>query len=354
MNNPQMPVSLTQEDVKYLCRGMHHHVIENEGCGPRRFYAIPRGGVPVGYMLQGMQPEYVLVDDPDEADFFVDDIIDTGKTMDKWTSAYPGVPFYALLTRGAFPATLPSMSRYPLPPKAWIHFPWESIYDPPVNDDTIVGTLTNRLRGVSYFANDNIAACVNDDELDLLQDEVTKRAQHFLRGLLIDVDNDHNTRETAARMAKMYLREVFRGRYEPPPSITDFPNAKALDEMYITGPITIRSMCSHHLVPIIGRCWVGVIPGECVIGLSKFNRIADWIASRPQIQEEMVVQLADYIEKAIKPKGLAVVIEASHMCMTLRGVQEPMDATMKTNVMRGAFRDKPEARAEFMAMVAKG
>lgn len=351
-----MPVSLTQEDVRYLCSHMLHRIIEIEGCGPRSFYSIPRGGVPVGYLLQGMQPQYVLVDNPNDADFFVDDIIDTGSTAKKWQKTYPGREFFALLTRGAFPSTLPSLNDHHLQPKAWIHFPWESVYDSPDHDDTIVGTLTNRLRScdAEFFSNDNIMAYLNDDELDLLQDEVTKRAEHLLRGLLIDVDNDHNARGTAARMAKMYLREVFAGRYYPPPSITDFPNAKALDEMYITGPITIRSMCSHHLVPIIGRCWVGVIPGERVIGLSKFNRIADWIASRPQIQEEMVVQLADFIEKAIKPKGLAVVIEASHMCMSLRGVQEPMDARMTTNVMRGAFRDKPEARAEFMAMVAKG
>lgn len=221
---------------------------------------------------------------------------------------------------------------------------------------TVVERVVARLESVrqAFHANDNISAVLLPGEMAELQKEVEFRAEYFLRGLLIDVDNDHNTKGTAARIAKMYLTEVFKGRYLPPPQITDFPNAKGLDEMYMTGPITIRSACSHHFVPIVGRCWIGVIPGDRVIGLSKFNRVVDWVASRPQIQEELVMQIADFIETAISPKGLAVVIEATHMCMTWRGVKETMEAKMTTNVMRGAFRDKPEARAEFMAMVTKG
>ena len=219
----------------------------------------------------------------------------------------------------------------------------------------IVETLTERLKsaGVPFLANDNIAGYVTPHEMKLLRQELTQRAEHFLQGLVIDTANDHNTRGTAGRIAKMYLEEVFKGRYMEPPVITDFPNAKGLDEMYMTGPITIRSACSHHFVPIVGRCWIGVIPGDRVIGLSKFNRIVDWVASRPQIQEELVMQIADYLEEKMAPRGLAVVVEATHMCMTWRGVREGMEAKMTTNVMRGAFRDKPEARAEFMAMVSK-
>jgi GTP cyclohydrolase I len=309
------------------------------------FYAIPRGGIPVGYMLMALNPDLGMVDSPVNADFFVDDIIDSGATEKQWTSNYGGRPFFALLKRGQFPDWIP--------PKAWIHFPWERVEDE--HDDSIVGTLTNRLLkcDAPFFSNDNIASYINDDEVDLLEKEVAKRAESLLRSLLIDVDRDHNARDTAKRMAKMYLREVFRGRYEPSPPLTSFPNAKALDEMYITGPVTIRSTCAHHLVPIVGRCWIGVVPGERVIGLSKFNRVAQWIASRPQIQEEMVVQIADALEKMVSPKGIAVVVEASHMCMTWRGVQEHTDARMTTNVMRGVFRTDQAARAEFLAMVAK-
>ena len=220
---------------------------------------------------------------------------------------------------------------------------------------SIVDILTERLKaaGAPFLANDNIAGYVTPAEMAQLKIELTHRAEHFLQGLVIDTANDHNTRGTAARIAKMYLEEVFKGRYIAPPVITDFPNAKGLDEMYMTGPITIRSACSHHFVPIVGRCWIGIIPGDRVIGLSKFNRIVDWVASRPQIQEELVMQIADYLDEKMAPRGLAVVVEATHMCMTWRGVREGMEAKMTTNVMRGAFRDKPEARAEFMAMVAK-
>lgn len=313
--------------------------------GYAKMFAIPRGGIPAAYLVLAMAPGFSLVENPADADFFIDDIIDSGKTMQYWCDQYPGKPFFALIDKTS--TTCPYQG-------GWIQFPWES--DSHSDDDTIVGTLINRLiaAGAPFLANDNIADHVSPTEMQLLHTEVANRADHFLRGLVIDIDNDHNTVGTAQRIAKMYLTEVFKGRYLPPPDITDFPNAKGLDEMYMTGPITVRSACSHHFVPIVGRCWIGVIPGDRVIGLSKFNRIVEWVASRPQIQEELVMQIADFIEEQIQPKGLAVVVEATHLCMTWRGVREPMEAKMTTNVMRGAFRNKPEARAEFMTLVAKG
>ena len=210
-----------------------------------------------------------------------------------------------------------------------------------------------RKAGANFKANDNISDFLTKDRLDELQIELEDAVQNVLDTLVIDTENDHNTQGTAARVAKMFLREVYRGRYTPPPAITDFPNDKKLDEMYVTGPITVRSACSHHLVPIVGKCWIGVIPGDRVIGLSKFNRIVDWIAARPQIQEELVVQIADFIEKEISPIGLAVIVEATHMCMTWRGVRETMEATMTTSVMRGAFKELPHAKSEFLALVGK-
>jgi GTP cyclohydrolase I len=148
----------------------------------------------------------------------------------------------------------------------------------------------------------------------------------------------------------MYLKEVFAGRYDAQPKITDFPNAKSLDQVYTLGPITVRSACSHHMVPITGRCWIGILPSDRVIGISKFVRLANWVLARPQIQEEATVQLADIIEELIKPKGLAVVIEATHQCMTWRGVKES-ETKMNTSVMRGAFRDEAETRAEFFRLI---
>jgi GTP cyclohydrolase I len=308
------------------------------GAGNKMF-PIPRGGVPVAYLLKCVAPNLEIVEKPEEADFFIDDIIDSGYTMQKWCDDYPGKMFFSLIDKSEA-----SMHD------AWIVFPWED--SDTSDDDSIVGTIANRITkaGVPYFANDNVSSYIFPGELDLLQDEIESRVDHLLRGLLIDIDNDHNTVGTAKRVAKMYLREVFKGRYIAPPKVTDFPNVKGLDEMYTTGPITIRSACSHHIVPILGQCWIGIVPGERVIGLSKFNRIVDWIASRPQIQEEMTVQIADFIEDQIKPKGLAVVVKATHECMTWRGVKEPTEAAMTTSIVRGVFRDKPEARAEFFSL----
>ena len=118
-----------------------------------------------------------------------------------------------------------------------------------------------------------------------------------MRSLLIDIDNDHNSKDTPKRIAKMYVREVFNGRFTPLPRVTDFPNTKSLNEMYILGPITIRSACSHHFVPILGSAWIGILPSNRIIGISKFNRLVDWVMSRPHIQEESAIMLADLIEK---------------------------------------------------------
>ena len=204
--------------------------------------------------------------------------------------------------------------------------------------------------GGTYFANDNISQHLLDGDVDAIQKEVEKNIQSVLDSLIIDTKNDHNTNETAKRVAKMYIQEVFAGRYQPIPKITEFPNAKNLNELYTLGPISIRSACSHHLVPITGRAWIGIIPSDRVIGISKFVRLTNWVMARPQIQEEASVQLADIIEKLIKPKGLGIVLEATHLCMTWRGVRES-ETKMTTSIMRGLFLDKPEVRAEFLRLI---
>ncbi len=202
---------------------------------------------------------------------------------------------------------------------------------------------------IRFNANDNISAYINDGELELLEKEIAENFQSVLTSLVIDTDNDWNTKRTAERVAKMFVQEIFHGRFVERPRITDFPNV-GYDQMYISGPITVRSTCSHHMMPIVGNCWIGVQPGENVIGLSKFNRIVDWVASRPQIQEEMTEQIADEIEKVTAPKGLAVVIKATHFCMTHRGVREH-EGDMTTSVMRGEFRDAAMLRNEFLMLM---
>lgn len=204
---------------------------------------------------------------------------------------------------------------------------------------------------INMRANDNLSGVMSDYDVNYMEQEVAAAVAQLMKALCIDIRSDHNTEGTPDRVAKMYVREVMAGRYQPKPDITAFPNALNLDELYVTGPITVRSMCSHHLVPIIGKAWIGVVPGEdSVIGLSKFNRLADWVFARPQIQEEASIQLADIIEQECKPKGLAIVVKATHMCMTWRGVRESMDATMTTSVVRGCLRNDAAARAEFFSL----
>ncbi|HET7810641.1 MAG TPA: GTP cyclohydrolase I [Steroidobacteraceae bacterium] len=204
-----------------------------------------------------------------------------------------------------------------------------------------------------FHANDNISAYIEPGELDELLREVCTKMEGVLESLVIDVDHDHNTQETARRVAKMYVNEVFRGRYVPIPKVTEFPNAEHLNELMIMGPITVRSACSHHLCPIMGRLWIGVMPNKDsdLIGLSKYSRITDWIMSRPQIQEEAIIQLADVLVSMVRPDGLAVVMEADHFCMHWRGVKD--NASKMTNsVMRGVFLENGALRREFLSLVS--
>ncbi len=203
-----------------------------------------------------------------------------------------------------------------------------------------------------FHANDNIAEFIEPGDLEKLQTEVQSKMQGVLESLVIDTESDHNTNDTARRVAKMFIQEVFRGRYFAAPPTTEFPNISHLNELMIVGPITVRSACSHHLCPIMGRVWVGVMPNEHsnLIGLSKYNRLIDWVMSRPQIQEEAVSQVAELLQNKIQPDGLAIVMEADHFCMHWRGVKDT-DAKMINSVMRGSFLKDPNLRREFLSLI---
>ncbi len=227
--------------------------------------------------------------------------------------------------------------------------------------DDDVGTpvsikIRERLRAAKrrFNANDNIADFIEPGELETLLDEVEHKMQGVLDSLVIDTEGDHNTSNTARRVAKMYINEVFNGRYVKGPTITEFPNAERLNELMIVGPITVRSACSHHFCPVIGKLWIGVMPNERtnVIGLSKYARLAEWIMGRPQIQEEAVVQLADLIQTKTKPDGLAIVMQATHYCMAWRGVKD-MGSKMINSVMRGVFLKDVNLRREFLALIPR-
>lgn len=204
---------------------------------------------------------------------------------------------------------------------------------------------------MSSNGNDHVGSVAN------IEADVEQACAALLTALRIDWRDDPQMHDTPRRMAKLYVREVFAGRYDPKPAMRAFPNTRHLDELYTIGPITIRSACSHHLVPTIGHAWIGVIPGDEVLGLSKFNRLAHWVFARPQIQEEATMQLADEIEAVLGPvgscggpRGLAVVVKAKHLCVSWRGVKDEASA-MVTSVLRGTLKDSPEGRSEFFQLI---
>ena len=199
--------------------------------------------------------------------------------------------------------------------------------------------------GERFHSNDNIADFIHDGDLERLQIEVQGKMQAVLDSLVIDTANDHNTNETAKRVAKMFVHETFGGRYTPVPKVTSFPN-EGYSSLYTSGPISIRSTCAHHFQNIVGKCWVGIFPEEEVIGLSKFNRIIHHIAERPQIQEEMTSQIIEALKEHAKTDNVAVVVKAEHHCMTHRGVREH-ESDMTTAIMSGKFQTDSSLKDEF-------
>lgn len=200
-------------------------------------------------------------------------------------------------------------------------------------------------------ANENMLDCSNIDVF-FVQNRVEEACANLLAALLIDTHEDHNTKDTAKRMAKMYVKEVFAGRFTPKPEITDFPNVKNIDQVYTIGPIKIRSTCSHHFVPILGEAWIGILPHHDgrVLGLSKFKRLADWVFLRPQIQEEATEMLAEELQNTLEPRGLAVIVRAQHLCTVWRGVKDE-NMSMITSALRGVFKEDNKAKEEFFNLI---
>ena len=226
--------------------------------------------------------------------------------------------------------------------------PYHPGYEGAVFGRPMSEVIRDRIRqaGARFHANDNIADYINsDEEINRLVDEVASQFQGVLNSLVIDTANDHNTQDTARRVAKMFVRETFSGRYRSVPKVTAFPNL-GYKSLYTTGPISIRSTCAHHFQNIVGRCWVGIVPEEEVIGLSKFNRLVHHICERPQIQEEMTTQIASALRDYARTENIAVVVKAEHHCMTHRGVREH-ENDMVTAIMLGAFATDPALKKEF-------
>jgi GTP cyclohydrolase I len=198
-----------------------------------------------------------------------------------------------------------------------------------------------------FWAGDNIAEYISDEERPLLIDEATAAFEQVLDTLIIDRENDPNSKGTARRLAKMYYNEIMSGRYDHSPNATAFPNDTdgAYDGMLVVRS-ELKSMCSHHHQPVSGVAYIGIIAGSKLIGLSKYTRIAQWCARRGTLQEELCMDIAREIEYATGSKDVAVYIQATHGCCENRGIMAHSSLT-QTTVLKGAFKTDPGVKKEF-------
>ena len=220
-----------------------------------------------------------------------------------------------------------------------------SLVDWPISERIIERIKNNNGR---YWAGDNIAEYIVPPEKDLLIDELAEKFEGVLDSLVIDRFNDPNSKGTAKRLAKMYINEIMTGRYNPAPDATAFPND---GEDAYTGMLVVRSelrsMCSHHHQPVAGVAYIGIIPNGKVIGLSKYTRIAQWCAKRGTLQEELCNDIAKEIGLATGSAHIGVYIQATHGCCENRGIMAHSSLT-QTTVLKGAFKDDPGTKDEFM------
>jgi GTP cyclohydrolase I len=202
----------------------------------------------------------------------------------------------------------------------------------------------------SRLCNEALDEAMTEAERASMIASATRKVEELFDILRIDHQNDHNTRETPRRVAKMFVEEILQGRYTAPPSITEFDNVQAYDQLIVTGPIELRSMCAHHLMPIYGHAYIGILPAADgkIIGLSKYDRVVEYFASRLQIQEELVKQIGQYLMEMTSPRGLAVRISAVHMCKTQRGVRSSRRSRMVNTYYWGDMAGSAEIKNEFL------
>lgn len=266
-----------------------------------KVYPIPRGGVPIAYMLQACTTRgIIIVASPEEADCFVDDLVDSGKTRERYVTEFKKPFFAAFHKHGA--------------DKAWYIFPWEQ-----VNGST--GIEDNIVRLLEYVGEDPGRP-----------------------GLL----------ETPQRVAKAWQFWT-KGYNEKPEDIFKVfeDGAEGVDQMVMVKDIPFYTHCEHHLAPFFGTATIAYIPDGKIIGLSKLSRLLDMYARRLQVQERLTNQIADTMEKYLQPKGIGVMVRARHLCMESRGICQQGHHTV-TNALRGVLLNDPQARAEFMSLADNG
>ena len=202
------------------------------------------------------------------------------------------------------------------------------------------------LDGKRYYAADNISKYIHAGETAELIEELEVSFEQVLQSLIIDTANDPNSMGTAHRLAKMYVNEIMGGRYSKDPRITAFPNDGQYDQLIVVRA-DIKSMCSHHHQPVSGTCYIGCLPGDEVIGLSKYTRVAQHLSNRGHLQEELTEMIAERIEKLTKSKGVAVYIKARHGCCENRGIMASNSST-QTTVVKGELKSNINLKQEFM------
>jgi len=274
-----------------------------------RLYGVPRGGVPVAYLVE----PNCLVETPEEATLIVDDIVDSGRTREKYKALFPNTPFMALTDYLEKPAVKGQ----------WIVFPWEQAEQ---GDDTSADDIVVRL--LQYIGED---------------------------------PNRDGLKDTPKRVLKAW-KELTVGYSQDPGDILEKSfEIHRYDQVIACSWIEFYSMCEHHMLPFSGYAHVGYLPAEGdvnnvpksmpkVVGLSKLARLVECYARRLQVQERMTEDIAHSLEEHLKPRGVAVVIQAKHLCMACRGV-EKHKSVMVTSAMRGVFRDIGPARAEFFQLI---
>ena len=219
-----------------------------------------------------------------------------------------------------------------------------------MKDKAISERIRERIQASNtrFWAGDNISEHILDTEKDELIDELTIKFEGVLDSLIIDRENDPNSRGTAKRLAKMYVSEIMSGRYDLAPDATAFPNdSKDRYEGMLVVRSELRSVCSHHHQPVAGVAYIGIIAAQKLIGLSKYTRIAQWCARRGTLQEELCNDIAREIMKATGSENVAVYIQATHGCCENRGIMAHSSLT-QTTVLKGAFNTDPGTKKEFM------
>jgi GTP cyclohydrolase I len=225
----------------------------------------------------------------------------------------------------------------------------EEIDDEFLQFDSRIYPTSNQFGEELFDANGNVP--LSDEERHTMIKRLEGKFGEVMEILRIS-RNDPNSTITHKRIARMFVNELFVGRFEAPPKCTVFPNRKKVDELIISKGIEVMSVCSHHWQPMSGECAIAYIPGRYIVGLSKLSRIVNWFSRRGQIQEELGEQIADYLVNLIQPKALGVVIKAKHYCMIARGVRGSEEkSTMITSVMRGYLANDLNLRNEFLRLM---